>query len=128
MEWVAKNVPPQSQFLILTGETEAFADAVAEWFPVLSGSYSIVTIQGYEWMPDKVFLTKLDEYYALQACMDKTSACVDEWSLKENHPFEYVLVSRDGISANENSLLTSLRAASGYRLAHEEKDVYIIPE
>jgi hypothetical protein len=57
--------------------------------------------------------------------MDKTSACVDEWSLKENHPFEYVLVSRDGISANENSLLTSLRAAAGYRLVHEEKDVYI---
>ncbi len=125
MEWVAKNVPPQSQFLILTGETEAFADAVAEWFPVLSGSYSIVTIQGYEWMPDKVFLTKLGEYYALQACMDKTSACVDEWSLKENHPFEYVLVSRDGISANENSLLTSLRAVAGYRLVYEEKDVYI---
>ena len=125
MEWVAGNIPPQSRFLILTGETEAFADAVAEWFPVLSGSYGVATIQGYEWMPDKIFLTKLDEYYALQACMDKTSTCVDEWALKEDHHFEYVLISRDGLSGNKNSLLISLEQSGGYQLIHEETDVYI---
>ncbi len=125
MKWVAENVPPQSQFLILTGETEAFADAVAEWFPVLSQSNGIATIQGYEWMPDKIFLTKLDEYYALQACMDKTSDCVEEWALKKNHPFEYVLVSRDGLAENKNSLVISLEQSADYQLIHEEKDVYI---
>ncbi len=125
MEWVAKNIPPQSQFLILTGETESFADAVAEWFPVLSKSHSIATIQGYEWLPDKIFLTKLDEYYALQACMDKTFDCLEEWTEKTNHSFEYILISRDGLSGNENSLLVSLKASAGYRLIHEEKDVFI---
>ena len=125
MDWVAGNIPPHSRFLILTGETEAFADAVAEWFPVLSGSYGIATIQGYEWMPDQVFLKKLDEYYALQACMDKTSTCVDEWVLKEDHPFEYVFISRDGLSENKNSLLISLEQSGNYQLIHEETDVYI---
>jgi hypothetical protein len=125
MEWVGKNIPPRSQFLILTGETESFADAVAEWFPVLSGSTSIATVQGCEWLPDKIFLTRLDEYYALQACMDKTSDCIEKWEEKTSHPFEYVLLSRDGLSENQNALLTSLMESGEYLLIHEEQDVFI---
>ncbi len=128
MDWVAGNIPPHSRFVILTGETEAFADSVAEWFPVLSKSNSIATIQGYEWMPDKLFQTKLDEYYALQTCMNKTYVCVEKWSSDMNHDFNYVLVSQNGLSANGNSLATSLTKSATYQLVYQEADVIIFKQ
>lgn len=125
MDWVANNVPQQSRFVILTGETEAFADAVSEWFPVLSKSASIATIQGSEWLPDGLHQKKLNEYYELQTCMNRTFTCVDQWAEKTNNQPDYVLVSQDGLSNNKNSLLTSLIESTSYQLVHQETDVYI---
>jgi hypothetical protein len=125
MDWVANNIPRQSRFVILTGETEAFGDSVSEWFPVLSKSNSIATIQGYEWMPGKLFQTKMNEYYELQTCMNETFTCVEQWRSDMNHDFDYVLVSQNGLSNNKNSLLTSLMESGNYQLLHEEMDVYI---
>lgn len=122
--WVAENIPQGSRFAILTGETEAFADSVAEWFPVLTESVSLSTIQGYEWMPDKLFLKKMDEYYALQTCMGKTYECVEEWGMKTNQDFDYVLVSQNGLAENGNPLVTSLTAA-GYRALYWDGGVAI---
>ncbi len=125
MDWVSKNIPPQSRFVILTGDTETFADAVSEWFPVLAKSTSIAAVQGYEWMPDKLFQTKMDEYYALQPCMNKSYQCVEKWALKTGHQFDYLLISQDGLSKNENPLLTSLLESSEYQIVYQKDDVAI---
>jgi len=125
LAWVSENIPQRSRFIILTGETEAFADAIAEWFPVLAKSVSISTIQGYEWMPDKLFLKKMDEYYALQICLNKTYVCIEEWAAETKQDFDYVLISQNSLSESENSLITSLTASSTYQLIYQKADVAI---
>jgi hypothetical protein len=121
MDWVANNIPPQSRFVVLTGETEAFSDSVSEWFPVLGKSVSLATIQGYEWMPGKLFQTKLNEYYALQACMNKTSICIEEWG----QDFDYVFISQNDLANSKNSLVASLTGSGNYQLLYQETDVAI---
>jgi len=125
MDWVANNVPQQSRFVILTGETEAFGDSVSEWFPVLSKSNSLATIQGYEWLPGKPFQTKMNEYYALQACMNKTYTCIEQWGSNMRHDFDYVLVSQNGLSTSENSVVTSLMDSTTYQLVYQKEDIAI---
>ncbi len=125
MAWVANHIPPQSRFVILTGETEAFSDSVSEWFPVLGKSISLATIQGHEWMPGKLFQTKLNEYYALQACMTKTYTCVEEWESETKQDFDYVLVSQNGLADSGNFLATSLTESGTYKRLYQEGDVAI---
>jgi hypothetical protein len=125
MDWVANNIPQQSRFVILTGETEAFGDSVSEWFPILSKSNSIATIQGYEWLPGKLFLTKMDQYYALQKCMNKTYTCVEQWGAEMNHDFDYVLVSQNGLSTSGNSVVTSLAESTTYQVVYQKEDIAI---
>lgn len=125
MDWVEKNIPEQSRFVILTGETETFADAVSEWFPALAKSISVATVQGYEWMPGRLFQTKMDDYYALQPCMNKTSQCVEKWAVKTNNQFDYLLISQDGLSKSENPLLTSLLDSETYQKIYQKADVAI---
>jgi hypothetical protein len=125
MNWVANNVPQQSRFVILTGESEAFGDSVSEWFPVLGKSVSIATIQGYEWMPDKLFQTKLNEYYALQTCMNKTYTCVEQWGTEMHHGFDYVLVSQNDLSSSKNPVVASLAESASYQKVYQEADIAI---
>jgi hypothetical protein len=125
LSWVAENIPQQSRFVILTGETEAFADSVAEWFPVLAKSVSISTIQGYEWMPDKRFLKKMNEYYALQTCMNKSYDCVEEWGTETKQDFDYVLVSQNGLADSGNPLVASLMESAEYQPLYQDGDVAI---
>ncbi len=124
-DWVAENIPQHSRFVILTGETEAFADSVAEWFPVLAHSVSISTIQGYEWMPDRLFQKKMDEYYALQTCMNKAYDCVEEWGTETRQDFEYVLISQNDLMQGENSLVISLVESADYQALYQDGDVAI---
>lgn len=130
MDWVANNIPQGSKFVILTGETETFADAVSEWFPVLAKHTSVATVQGYEWMPDKLFKTKMDEYYELQSCMNKTYQCIEKWSTKTGNQFSYLLVSQDSLLEQEGvalhtPLLTSLSESASYQMLYSEGDVAI---
>ena len=92
---------------------------------MLGKSISIATIQGYEWMPGKLFQTKLNEYYALQTCMNKTYTCVEEWGSEMNHDFDYVLVSQNGLSDSKNSVVTSLMESTNYQLVYQEADIAI---
>jgi len=125
MNWVANNIPPQSRFVILTGESEPFGDSVSEWFPVLGKSVSIATIQGYEWMPDKLFQTKLNEYYALQTCINKTYTCVEQWGTEMHHDFDYVLVSQNDLSSSKNPVVASLAESATYQKVYQEADIAI---
>jgi hypothetical protein len=121
--WVAENIPHGSRFAILTGESEAFADSVSEWFPALTESVSNATIQGYEWLPG--FINKMDEYYALQSCMNKTHECVEEWGSKTKQDFGYVLVSQNDLADNGNPLVTSLKTSTEYQMLYQDGDVVV---
>lgn len=129
MDWVANNIPQESRFVILTGETEPFADAVAEWFPVLGNSISITTIQGYEWLPGQ-FQTKINEYYELQPCINRAYTCVEQWAIKSNKKFDYLLISQDTLSTSngtftQNPLLNSLLDSTIYQKIYLDGDVAI---
>ncbi len=119
LDWVNQNIPTGSRFVIITGETEAFADAVSEWFPALTESISIATIQGYEWLPD--FKDKMDGYYALQTCFNRNYECLEE----QGADFDYVLVSQNGLAEGANLLANSLKEAKDYQLLYEEGDAVI---
>jgi hypothetical protein len=125
MDWISNNIPQQSRFVIVTGETEAFGDSVSEWFPVLSKSNSIATIQGYEWLPGKRFLSKMDEYYSLQACINKTYDCVEVWGADTKQDFDYVIVSQNGLAESENSLTMSLTESTNYQQVYQEADIAV---
>lgn len=130
MEWVSRHVPAGSHFVILTGKGEAFADAASEWFPVLTDSVSLATIQGYEWMGGDLFTKKLDEYYKLQACMSGTHECVEQWASSTKNRIEYVFISQDGPANAEgfvdhNSLITSFLESASYQTVYQDDNIHI---
>jgi hypothetical protein len=125
MAWVAENVPSQSRFVILTGGSEAFSDSVSEWFPVLGKSVSLAAIQGYEWMPDNLFQKRMADYYRLQACMNRTLECVEEWASASGQDFDYILVSQDGLEDSENPLVSSLKESANYTPLYEKGDAAV---
>ncbi len=125
MSWIAENIPPQSRFVILTGGTEAFSDSVSEWFPVLGKGVSLATIQGYEWLPDHLFQKKMGEYYRLQACLNRTLECVEEWASASWQGFDYILVSQDGLEGSGNPLVSSLRESENYTSLYEKGDAAV---
>ena len=92
---------------------------------MLGKSVSLATIQGYEWMPGKLFQTKLNEYYTLQACMNKTYTCIEQWGTEMHHDFDYVLVSQNGLSTSKNSVMTSLVESKTYQPVYQEADMAI---
>lgn len=117
MIWIDENIPTQSRFIVLTGSSLAFSDAFSEWFPALTKSVSLATVQGYEWMEGKSFTTKLNEYDVLQICMKQDYTCIEQWAVKTKNVFEYVLISHN------SPLAASLPAA--YQLVYNESNIYI---
>jgi hypothetical protein len=99
MDWVAGNTPPQSRFLILTGDAELFCDPVQEWFPVLAGRVSETTIQGHEWTSQGSFFGRVTTLQALQACLQDGSpgACMREKAAALDASYDYIWVSRSGL-------------------------------
>jgi hypothetical protein len=67
----------------------------------------------------------MNEYYALQTCMNKTYACVENWKTETKQNFDYVLVSQNGLSDSGNSLVESMLVSATYQLAYQEADIAI---
>lgn len=116
MQWIAENIPPQSRFVVVTGSSLAFSDALSEWFPALTQSVSLATVQGHEWTSEKSFGTRMDEYDALQTCFNQSHPCIEDWSGKN---FDYVLVSK------ASPLLSSLTAAAEYEALYQQDGIGI---
>lgn len=126
MDWIAEQIPAGSAFVVVTGQSEAFADARSEWFPILADSISLATIQGREWIEGGGFHARLDDYNRLQQCIAGNAACLDEWSARSGEAFEYVYVSASASSGgNGKVLVDSLLASPGYQLVHRAGEVYI---
>ena len=65
-EWVRQNCPQESSILILPSGGSWQSDAVMEWFPVLTGRHSLITVQGTEWLKDDFFKEQVQIYLNLK--------------------------------------------------------------
>jgi hypothetical protein len=95
MVWVRDHTPAGSGVLVVTDE-EWPRDRVSEWFPVLAQRHSVATVQGYEWLRDArgAFAPKVDAYRDAQLCGEATSACIDDWAIEQQAPFDYVYLPK----------------------------------
>lgn len=66
MNWVHANVEHGSDFIVYGAEPWA-TDETAEWFPYFSGSYSVSTAQGTEWVGGDYFKDMLKDLATLTA-------------------------------------------------------------
>jgi hypothetical protein len=118
MQWVRHHTPEDGQFLVYAYDDYGhFADRTAEWFPVLAERRSIITIQGYEWLPN--FADKIAQYKQANTCKTSTTACLDTWSQKWNAHFTHVFIALGPSTPCCEPLLASLKADPRYELAYE---------
>src|SRR4029077_8059752 len=76
-----------------TGYDNWADDATSEWFPVLSDRYSMATVQGFEWFPNKEFIKRTEQHKDLQACADKGLQCVEQWAQQAGIDYTYIYIS-----------------------------------
>ena len=127
--WVRENVDPGSVFLLLTGEPYSMKDPLQEWFPALTPSISMTTIQGLEWTLGPHFFPRYGDLVALQHCAEV--ACVEAWSERTGLRYRYLLVRNPpqdgpgGLDASLRLLVGSLDRGDGYQLVYETPDFVI---
>ncbi len=74
--WIRTHTPETSRFVLITGG-HPLNDSVSEWFPVLAGRQSLLTVFGAEWRNDGQFAERLDRYRAVQDCNLQGMACLE---------------------------------------------------
>jgi hypothetical protein len=77
MEWVAREAPPDTPFLVATIDTWG-NDEVSEWFPAIAERTSLGTVQGSEWLGTDGFAAREDVHLDLVACIGDTARCYRE--------------------------------------------------
>jgi hypothetical protein len=133
MQWIAQNVPSGSKFLVLSGIQNPFQDAIAEWFPVLTKSRSMNTIQGNEWLDGPSIEYRKEAAHQLSNCIQTTYACIEAWAVEYGEPFNYLYIhvsQFEGVRIREgsgytNSLVTSISESRLYKLIYENNNVYV---
>jgi len=92
MQWVKETTPPNSKFLVLTGETNPFCDATSEWFPALTERKSLATFQGNEWVLGASFGKFIGNAQNFQRCINQGLDCMERGA---NYfgSFNYVYIS-----------------------------------
>jgi len=119
MAWVRENTPDSSRFLVLTGDSSVFCDAVSEWFPALSGRQNLTTIQGTEWTQGPNFANYVWSTLDVQACLANGDAsCLDEGVSRSS--YDYIYVSKV-LRGNSNCKAGTEREFP-YFLEHMKKD------
>lgn len=126
LAWVKENVPKGSRFLVLTG-AHALSDPLSEWFPALTESRSLATVQGSEWSSTQGLADSIWRYNRLQDCLQQDPACLRAWDAD----FSYVYISRGKINEigqaapNISPLETLLRQSTEYVIVYESDDALI---
>jgi len=127
--WVDANIPPGSDFLLLTGEQYSMKDPFQEWFPALTEQHSLTTLQGAEWTLGADFFPFYGELVALQHCAD--AACIEAWGERSGLHHRYLLIkilpegSAFPLKPSLDLLLDSVRKSGQYRLVHQTKNAVI---
>lgn len=120
MAWVAAHLPPGSRFLIFASSQ---ASDEPEWFPALSRSRSLVTLQGLEWIPgasQRAYLT----LQTLARC-GNSAGCVLATSRSRGLNVQYVYLGwPPGMTECEGLCRSFLRLRSA-RLIYRGNRVWI---
>ena len=129
IEWVNENIPPGSDFLLLTGEQYSMKDPFQEWFPALAAQRSQTTLQGKEWSLTENFFPFYGELVALQHCSDVE--CVDAWGERTGLEHQYLLFkklpagSSSPLRGSLSLLLNSVRDSGQYEIVYETENAII---
>ena len=124
LNWIAQNTPSESRFLVLTGDA-SLGDPLSEWFPLLTGRVSILTVQGHEWTPEQPLLERRFEYSKAQACLKEDETCLSAWD------FDYVYIRKvhpmpEGNVEDRPSILdVSLGESQRYKVIFENETAVI---
>lgn len=105
-QWVKFNTPEDSKFLVITGNTDPFADWILEWFPTLTDRISLTTIQGYEWLSESNFREHIYTIQSLQNCLAVNAPlkCVEVQSEKLATGYDYIYITRKSFSENKSTI------------------------
>jgi hypothetical protein len=126
MDWIAKNTPTDSRFIVITGRSDPLEDPAAEWFPAYSLRTSENTIQGQEWLLGKNFVTFLGGLNQLQACLNESPSCVENWASSNHLDYGYLYIEKSSKTNQMPGLLLSLlRQSQSYNLIFENDSVVI---
>jgi hypothetical protein len=124
MGWLADNIPPDQNFLLVTGKTYSMSDPVQEWFPVFAGQHSQSTLQGLEWTLGAEFTDRLNDLAALQACAD--FSCMEKFAARTGLSHDYIWVSIPTIRINPeqnargNQLADSIQLSGQFSVVFDE--------
>lgn len=127
--WVDVNIPPGSDYLLLTGEQYSMKDPFQEWFPALTAQHSQTTLQGAEWTLGANFFPFYGELVALQHCADVT--CIETWEQRTGLEHQYLLIkvlteeSNSPLQVSLDLLLESVRESVHYELVYETDNAVI---
>lgn len=127
--WVDENIPPGSDFLLLTGEQYSMNDPFQEWFPALTQQRSLTTLQGAEWTLGKKFFPFYGELVALQHCA--SVKCVRAWETRTGLEHHYLIVKKlpeESASPLRSSLallVDSVRSSTQYEVINETENAII---
>ena len=129
MFWVRDNTDKDEKFLILSKTTNWQTDYRSEWFPALADRKSITTVQGSEWLQDRIFYHLQDIHEAASKCISSNLKCLENLNSKYN--LNYSMVYLSGKLSSEDGNITSypiemeMRASSDYQLVYENDAVSI---
>lgn len=98
-EWIPANTPTGSTFAIVTGELP-LRDPFSEWLPALTERVTVTPTFGYEWVADPPFTLRMEAYQSLQECLYQDTTCLQDWSVTNQSPFDYLIIRsyRNGVS------------------------------
>jgi len=121
MDWIHRNTPVQSRFLVVTGVLGPEIDPFSEWFPVLAERHGIATLQGLEWMLGPAFTQRRQILLELQGC--QTAKCISDWTVRNGFDYDYVVVWKSDIVP---ALASSLKGDEHLSLVYESQNALIL--
>lgn len=129
MRWISDNTPRSAQFLVLSTTWTWETDSVGEWFPVLAGRKSVLTVQGSEWLPSQLFTRKRNlfdqvRYLTLEG---KGIDALDSWSRDHGISYSYIFISKEVLGAVDwSKIVASAEKSPNYRVLIDNASVVLL--
>lgn len=119
--WVARETRPDADVLVLSGDAVGgwWADRVSEWLPVLASRRSVATVQGTEWLPERLFARRLAAYQDVQRCGLRDGDCLEAWVQGEGAAFDYLYLPRFAVDRCCAPLAAALENDDRFRLVYD---------
>jgi len=114
MKWIKASTPDSSQFFVITSILEYGIDPVSEWFPELSQRTSLTVPQGYEWLPGRQFMKRIDQHADLQACATNDVSCIEKFAAENDLDYTHVY-----ISSAQDWLISSIISSPNFDLRYD---------